>query len=173
MYVITIRPWFAKMTFHDKKKTTHVAVNSIFADRLGECMVVKVSGNENQIGWKECGEQEAGGEDAVCDPACGCCVPGHIVGIVQIGETYKVSKKDANGAEWRSKTYCTVNKKHVFLSELTTIRKLSKSYKFPNGNVFPVVGMIPTSIIPEDILQECVNSSAILQKRVADKKKTP
>ena len=135
-------------------------------------MMVRVSSKKNPICWEECGEQEAGGEDAGCDPACGC-VPGHIVGVVQIGETHRVSKKDANGAEWRSKTCCTVNKAHVFVSELTIIQKLSKPYEFPNGNVFPVVGMIPTSIIPGGILQECVNSSEILHKRVADKKINP
>ena len=81
--------------------------------------------------------------------------------------THKVCNRDANEKEWLEKTCCTVRTAHVFVSELTIIEKLPKPHAFAQGNLFPVVGRIPTSRLPASMVEECVKSSEILCRRIA------
>ena len=167
--VLTIRSNFARLTFHGRKKT-HVETSGIFCGREGECVALRVSKSKSKTGFEECGEVQNTDEN-VCDEDknCGCCERGHIVGIVRIGATRKVCNREANGTEWVGKTWCKVKSAHVFVSELTRVEMLPSPFAFAKGNVFPVVGSIPTCRLPAGMVEECVKSSEILGRRIAAK----
>ena len=169
LYVITVRSNFARLTFHGRKKT-HVETSGIFCGREGECVALRVSKSKSKTGFEECGEVQNTDEN-VCDEDknCGCCERGHIVGIVRLGATRKVCNREANGTEWVGKTCCKVKSAYVFVSELTRVEMLPSPFAFAKGNVFPVVGSIPTCRLPAGMVEECVRSSEILGRRIAAK----
>jgi hypothetical protein len=63
------------------------------------------------------------------------------------------------------------NTAYVFVSELTRIEMLTRPYALAKGNLFPVVGNIPTWRLPASMVEECVKSSEILGRRIAAKER--
>ena len=64
-----------------------------------------------------------------------------------------------------------MNAAHIFVTELTAIEQLKEAYPFANGNLVPVVGSIPTCRLPAGMVEECVKSSEILSKRIAERER--
>jgi hypothetical protein len=72
--------------------------------------------------------------------------------------------------EWLEKNCCILDEPHSFVTDLTKIQKLQTPYAFASGNVMPVLGDIPTHIIPPEIRQTCIAFAAELTKRIQREK---
>jgi hypothetical protein len=89
MHVITVRPNFARRTFHHEK-TTHVARNAILWGRQDDWVLIRVSNSTNKTSYEEMGKESSSSTTCSEDKNCGCCQKGHIVGLVKLGSTAKV-----------------------------------------------------------------------------------
>jgi hypothetical protein len=159
LHVLTVQSNFARLTFHCVKRT-HVELNGILCGREGDYVAMRVSKRAKKtICFSE--YVEKGAESMLCDAKekCGCCERGHIVGIVRLGQTHKVCRKKAWEDIWLRQTCCKLNKAHIFVTELTRVERLETPYPFSDGNLVPVLGCIPTRIIPAGIVQDCVKSA--------------
>jgi len=165
LHVLTVQSNFARLTFHGVKKT-HVEINGILAGREGDYVAMRVSKRAKNTCFAE--YIEKGSESKLCDASekCGCNERGHIVGIVRLGQTHKVCRKKAGEDSWLRQTCCRLNEAHIFVTELTRVERLETPYPFSNGNLVPVLGCIPTRVIPAGIVQDCVRSAEVLQERL-------
>jgi len=151
-------------------KRTHVELNGILAGREGDYLAMRVSKRAKKtICFSE--YVEKGVESMLCNAQekCGCNERGHIVGIVRLGQTHKVCRKKAREHIWLRQTCCKLNEAHIFVTELTRIERLETPYPFSNGNLVPVLGCIPTRVIPMGMVQDCVRSAEVLRERLAVK----
>jgi hypothetical protein len=169
LHVLTVQSNFARLTVHKIKKT-HVERSGIMCGRKGDYVALRVSKCKKTTCFEE--YLEKGAEKKLCSDAerCGCGKAGYIVGIVWFGVTDKVCRKKANEMECLEKTCCVLNEPHSFVTDLTRIEKLEASYDFAGGNVMPVLGDIPTHVIPAEIRQECIAFAAELTKRIEREK---
>ena len=165
LHVLTVQSNFARLTFHGVKKT-HVEINGILAGREGDYVAMRVSKRAKKTCFAE--YIEKGSESKLCDARekCGCNERGHIVGIVRLGQTHKVCRKKAGEDSWLRQTCCRLNEAHIFVTELTRVERLETPYPFSNGNLVPVLGCIPTRVIPAGIVQDCVRSAEVLHERL-------
>jgi len=167
MHVITVRPNFARRTFHHEK-TTHVARNAILCGRQDDWVLIRVSNSTNKTSYEEMGKESSSSTTCSEDKNCGCCEKGHIVGLVKLGATTKVCKRRGNTPEWLNQTCCAANT-HSFVTELKNIVQLDKPYPFLQGALVPVMASIPSTILPQTLLRDLVKSSLVVRKRIADK----
>ena len=169
LHVVTVQSNFARLTLHKIKKT-HVERLGIMCGRKGDWVALRVSKCKKATCFEE--YLPKGAEKKLCSDAeiCGCGKAGHIVGMVQLGVTDKVCRKKVREMEWLEKTCCVLNEPHSFVTELTRIEKLEVPYAFARGNVMPVLGDIPTHVIPKEIRRECIAFAAELSKRIQREK---
>jgi hypothetical protein len=143
-------------------KKTHVELNGILCGREGDYVAMRVSKKAKSAKTAMCFAEyvEKGAESLLYDAKekCGCCQRGHIVGIVRLGQTHKVCRRKAGDETWLRQTCCKFNEAHIFVTELTRIGQLAAPYPFPDGNLVPVLGCIPTRIIPTGMVQDCMQN---------------
>jgi len=169
LHVVTVKSNFARLTLHKIKKT-HVERSGIMCGREGDWVALRVSKCKKASCFKE--YLQTGTAQKLCSDqqSCGCAKAGHIVGMIKLGVTHKVCRKKVKEIEWLERTCCILNEPHSFVTYLTGVQQLEAPHAFAGGNVMPVLGDIPTHVIPPEIRQECIACAADLTKRIQREK---